>query len=294
VTTLCTETTSSNQSELDYRRIERAILFLEERFQEQPDLSDVARHVHLSDYHFQRLFTRWAGISPKRFVQFLTVEHAKVRLAASRSVLDATFDAGMSSPGRLHDLFVTLEAVTPGEFKQHGAGLTIEFGFHHSPFGKCLVAVTGRGICGLKFVEQGGEAGAVEELRARWPVAEMRERPAVTESVSRRVFGRADQDGKPLRLVVSGTNFQIKVWQALLRVPPGALTTYRDLAAQLGKPNAARAVGNAVAGNPIAFLIPCHRVIRESGALGGYRWGLTRKRAILGWEAAQAAWKKAA
>ena len=272
----------------DYSRVEKAILYLEENYHRQPELREVAQNLHLSEYHFQRLFRRWAGISPKRFVQFLTLEHAKRLLADSHSVLDATYDAGLSSPGRLHDLFVNLEAMTPGEFKAQGAGLDIRYGFHPSPFGECLLAVTERGICGLGFIAGGGRAGTLGDFQGRWPRARFEENPRLTHSYMARIFGGEKRDsGRPLTLLLHGTNFQIKVWEALLAIPMGRVTTYEALAASLGKAGAARAVGGAVGKNPIAFLIPCHRVIRKAGVMGDYHWGAARKKAMLAWEAAR-------
>ena len=272
----------------DYSRIERAILFLEENYHRQPELREVAQSVHLSEFHFQRLFRRWAGISPKRFIQFLTLEHAKRLLGGSHSVLDATYDAGLSSPGRLHDLFVNIEAMTPGEFKAQGAGLRISYGFHPSPFGECLLSVTDRGICGLGFIDAGGRAQILRDFRARWPEAHWEQNARLTEPYIRRIFGAEKQNGhRPITLVLHGTNFQIKVWEALLRIPMGSVVPYEDLAITVCSARAARAVGGAVGKNPIAFLIPCHRVIRKAGGIGGYHWGAARKRAMLAWEAAR-------
>jgi AraC family transcriptional regulator of adaptative response/methylated-DNA-[protein]-cysteine methyltransferase len=272
----------------DYARIERAILFLEENYHRQPELREVAENVNLSEFHFQRMFRRWAGISPKRFIQFLTLEHAKRLLGGSHSVLDATYDAGLSSPGRLHDLFVNIEAMTPGEFKAQGAGLRIAYGFHPTPFGECLLAVTGRGICGLGFVGSGGRASVLRDFRSRWPEAHWEEGTRLTQPYIRRIFGSENGNGdRPITLVLHGTNFQIKVWEALLKIPRGSVVPYEDLAVQVSRPQAARAVGGAVGKNPIAFLIPCHRVIRKAGGIGGYHWGTARKKAMLAWEAAQ-------
>ncbi|MGA2475075.1 MAG: bifunctional helix-turn-helix domain-containing protein/methylated-DNA--[protein]-cysteine S-methyltransferase [Terriglobia bacterium] len=272
----------------DYRRIEKAIQFLAENYHHQPSLDEVARNVNLSEYHFQRLFRRWAGISPKRFVQFLTLEHAKKVLEESRSVLDAAYDAGLSSPSRLHDLFVNVEAMTPGEFKAKGAGCKISYGYHPSPFGECLLAVTGRGICGLGFVGQGGRAQALEDFKRRWPAAEFQENPQKTRISIARIFSPKKRNGSnPVKLLLMGTNFQVKVWEALLRIPPGSMVCYEDLARQLGKPSAARAVGSAVGRNPISFLIPCHRAIHKMGITGDYHWGAARKKAMLAWEAAR-------
>lgn len=276
------------QQSLDYLRIAKAISFLQSNYTRQPDLQEVARSVHLSEYHFQRLFTRWAGISPKKFLQYLTLEHAKRALRESRSVLDATFDAGLSSPSRLHDLFVTIEAMTPGEFKQSGEGLTIHYGFHPTLFGECLLAVTGRGICGLSFVSEGKRTQVLRELRDRWTGATLREAHGTTQPFIDRLFFRPEKkQRKPLPLLLKGTNFQIKVWEALMRIPEGKVVSYEDLARAVGNPRASRAVGNAVGKNPIAYIIPCHRVIRRVGIIGNYHWGPERKKALLGWEWAQ-------
>ncbi|HSE06994.1 MAG TPA: methylated-DNA--[protein]-cysteine S-methyltransferase [Methylomirabilota bacterium] len=271
----------------DYERIARAIGYLQRHANEQPGLAAAARHVNLSEHHFQRLFTRWAGVSPKRFLQYLTLEHAKSRLAGERGVLDVAGAVGLSGPGRLHDLFVTLEAMTPGEYRAGGAGLAIRYGLHDSPFGAALIAVTARGICALRFVD--GPGPGVDQLRRDWPDAELRHDPAAIAPVSERLFRPlAPAPGRPLALLVKGTNFQVKVWRALLELPFATVATYGDIAGRIGAPGAARAVGTAVGANPVAWLIPCHRVIRESGALGGYRWGAERKAAMLGWEAAHA------
>ncbi len=272
----------------DYARIEKAILFLEENYHRQPELRQVAQSVHLSEFHFQRLFRRWAGISPKRFIQFLTLEHAKRLLEGLHSVLDATYDAGLSSPGRLHDLFVNIEAMTPGEFKAQGAGLRISYGFHPSPFGECLLAVTERGICGLGFVDAGGRVQILRDFQSRWPEAHWEENARLTLSYISRIFGgEKGNRNRPITLVLHGTNFQIKVWEALLRIPMGSVIPYEDLATRVCSARAARAVGGAVGKNPIAFLIPCHRVIRKAGGIGGYHWGAARKKAMLAWEAAR-------
>jgi AraC family transcriptional regulator of adaptative response/methylated-DNA-[protein]-cysteine methyltransferase len=272
----------------DYARIEQAIRYIEIHAKMQPDLQDVAAEVGLSEYHFQRLFTRWAGISPKRFLQFLTRENAKVMLTRSENILDTAFAAGLSSPGRLHDLFVQTEAVTPGEYKNRGLGINISFGFHPSPFGEGLLALTGRGICFLAFVD-GNRQNAFNVLRQNWPNANLIEDSFRTAAVMERIFSTI-QEGftDPLSLHLHGTNFQIKVWEALLRLQSGQVTSYQGLANLLHSPNSARAVGNAVAQNPIAFLIPCHRVLQKTGYFGNYRYGSIRKKAILAWEYAQA------
>ena len=269
----------------DYARIEQAIRYIETNADRQPDLNELAAQIGLSEYHFQRLFTRWAGISPKRFLQFLTREHAKALLARSGSLLEATYAAGLSGPGRLHDLFVQTEAVTPGEFKSKGAGVDIAYGFHPSPFGECLLALTGRGICFLAFVEK-DRSTALEQLRQAWPKAQLSESTSRTAPVVEQIFSPIPAGTIPLHL--RGTNFQIKVWEALLRLPSGQVTSYQALAEQIHSPGSARAVGNAVAHNPLAYLIPCHRVLQKTGHFGNYRYGPSRKKAILGWEMARA------
>ena len=269
----------------DYERVEAAIHYIETHHEEQPGLGDIARAAGLSEYHFQRLFSRWVGISPKRFLQFLTKEHAKTLIAGSDSLLDSTYDSGLSSPGRLHDLFVTCEAVTPGEYKKMGAGLDIRYGLHPSPFGECLLAVTERGICALSFVQEGDRRAPVADLERQWPQAAIRQDPQATAGLLEGVFGYPqDHPPAPLYLFVKGTNFQIKVWEALLKIPLGKAVTYEDIARHIGLPKASRAVGNAVGRNPIPFLIPCHRVIRKMGVFGYYGGGPARKKAMLGWE----------
>jgi AraC family transcriptional regulator of adaptative response/methylated-DNA-[protein]-cysteine methyltransferase len=267
----------------DYTVIESAIRYLEQNFRDQPELGDVARHVGLSEAHFQRLFRRWAGISPKRFLQFLTAEHARALLRDSRSVLDVSYAVGLSGGGRLHDLMLNVVAATPGEVKNGGLGMQIYYGFHPSPFGESLIAVTHRGLCSLAFVQNDNREHLLDELQSRWPHAELVESPAQTRSAARAVFG--DSSGE-LTLFLKGTNFQIRVWEALLRVPAGRAVTYEDVAFSIGQPTAVRAVGAAVGQNPIAFLIPCHRVLRKSGVFGEYHWGSTRKKALLAWESA--------
>lgn len=273
--------TPFTDSSRDYARIAEAIAFLGAHRREQPDLSALARHLRLSESHLQRLFTRWAGISPKRFLQSLTLDYARAQLDATHDLLNLSLDAGLSGPGRLHDLFVTLDAVSPGEAKSRGLGLTIRYGVHPTPFGDALIATTERGICKLHFQEDG--AAPEPLLHADWPCATLRVDRAATAPLIAAIFG-ACRPAAPLALWVKGSNFQFQVWRALLAIPPGRLTTYRTLAAGIGHPRAARAVGNAVAANPLAYLIPCHRVIRETGAPGGYRWGVVRKTAIQCWE----------
>jgi len=277
-----------SQQANDYQRIEQAIRFLEANYHTQPSLDEIASSVHLSKYHFQRLFKRWAGISPTQFLQYLTIEYAKQRLQESQSVLDAALDAGLSSPSRLHDLFVSFEAVTPGEYRQQGSGLDITYGFHDSPFGTCLVATTQRGICGLQFVEHHDSALVLQALHDRWPQARFAEKPDETQPLVDRVFAPVPADqSRPFHLLLKGTNFQVNVWQALLNIPRGGLASYGTVATYLGKPSASRAVASAIAHNPIGYLIPCHRVISSTGKIHGYQWGATRKKALLGWEASR-------
>ncbi len=274
-----------SQAAIDYERIEKAIAFLIDNFHSQPGLEEIAKKIHMSEYHFQRLFSRWVGISPKRFLQYLTKEHAKILLEKSINLLDVTYEAGLTSPGRLHDLFVTCEAVTPGEYKAKGKGLEIAYGDHATPFGECLLATTDRGICGLNFVQNQNRQAALSGLKSRWKNATLTEKPNTTRHIVDRVFNPlAEQNTTPLHLVLNGTNFQIKVWEALVRIPMGAVVSYEDVAAYIGMPKASRAVGNAVGSNPIPFVIPCHRVIRKTADFGNYGGGKARKLAILGWE----------
>jgi AraC family transcriptional regulator of adaptative response/methylated-DNA-[protein]-cysteine methyltransferase len=274
----------------DYERIEKAIVFIEAQLDRQPDLKAIAAHVGLSDFHFQRLFSRWVGISPKRFLQFLTKEHVKGLLSQSSSVLEAAFDAGLSGPGRLHDLFVACEAVTPGEFKSKGSGLTIAFGFHASPFGESLIACTERGICWLAFGRRDGRAGLLAELQRAWKNARLVEDPSGTKPLIARICDPSRwHRSNPIPVMVAGTNFQIKVWEALLRIPVGTVVAYEDIALYIGFPKAVRAVGSAVGKNPVSFVIPCHRVVRKSAEFGNYGGGPARKKAMLGWEATLAA-----
>jgi AraC family transcriptional regulator of adaptative response/methylated-DNA-[protein]-cysteine methyltransferase len=277
---------SPQQSAQDYARVEQAIRYLEAHFRQQPELGELAASAGLSEYHFQRLFTRWVGISPKRFLQYLTKEHAKRLLQKPVDLLEATYASGLSSPGRLHDLFVVTEAVTPGEFKTHGQGLSIRYGYHPTPFGECLMAVTGRGICHLAFVQNGREQ-ALEQLRAAWSEAELIRDDTATEPFMQQIFYPAGGRWESLPLLLRGTNFQIKVWEALLHIPSGSLVTYDQVAAAIGMPGAARAVGQAIGRNPLAVIIPCHRVIRKDGGFGDYRYGSARKKALLGWEIAR-------
>jgi AraC family transcriptional regulator of adaptative response/methylated-DNA-[protein]-cysteine methyltransferase len=275
-----------NERHRDYDRIERALTYLESHRDRRPRLEEVARHVGLSPFHLQRTFSRWVGISPKRFLQFLTVEHARQCLAETRSVLAAAVEAGLSSPGRLHDLMVTVDAVTPGEYKTGGDGLSIRYGTHPSPFGRCFIAATDRGVCWLAFPPDDG-SGCVADLADHFHQADLVDDPRESRCWRDRVFDAAAADHAPLPVLLSGTNFQLKVWEALLRLPEGHLCSYGDLAAAMGRPTATRAVASAVARNHIAYLIPCHRVIRSMGTVGQYRWGAVRKQALIGWEQAR-------
>ncbi len=267
----------------DYQRIEQSIHFLQANFDRQPDLDEVARQVYLSPFHFQRLFSEWAGISPKRFLQTLTADYLKSRLHETRNLLEAAELAGMSTSSRVHDLFVTLEAVTPQEYRSGGSGLEIHYGFGISPFGECLLATTARGLCWLAFVPAGKHETALAELQTAWPAARLQEdQPAITTLIQS-IF-QADGPDRRFHLLVKGTNFQVKVWNALLRIPPGGVASYQALAQAVGVPGAARSVGSAIGANHLAYLIPCHRVIRQSGIIGEYRWYGPKKAMLLGWE----------
>jgi len=279
--------TLNEQQAIDYQRIEKAIRFIEENFQQQPSLAQIADHVALSEFHFNRLFSRWAGTSPQRFMRFLTKEFAKERLAQTANLLDTTLEAGLSSTSRLHDLFVTYEAMTPAEFKNQGDGLTIHYGVHETPFGMCFIAVTTRGVMELRFLEEGGENSLLVSLQLEWPKAQWVFSSEITQPYIEQLFYSTSNRSEPITVLLKGTNFQIKVWEALLTIPKGHLVSYNDIAQKIGKPNAHRAVGTAIGSNRIAYLIPCHRVLQKVGGIGGYRWGITRKKAILGWEMSQ-------
>jgi AraC family transcriptional regulator, regulatory protein of adaptative response / methylated-DNA-[protein]-cysteine methyltransferase len=274
----------------DYERIARVIRYLDAHHREQPDLATLAGCAGLSPYHFHRLFSAWAGITPKDFLQCLTLTHVKRLLRQGESVLETALGAGLSGPGRLHDLCVTLEAASPGEWKVGGEGWTIVVGFAETPFGRCLIGESPRGLCHLSFVESGEEESALSKLQRAWPGARLKRHDAAARKFSGTVFERSPNESKRAwRVFVRGTAFQVRVWRALLAVRSGMLVTYGNLAAAIGRPLAARAVGSAVGKNPLAFLIPCHRVIRETGVLGGYRWDPVRKHAILAWENAERA-----
>ena len=272
----------------DYERVRAAIEFMTGRWRRQPEIEEIAAHVGLSASHFHHLFKRWAGLTPKAFLQALTLDHARALLRDSASVLDAAYEVGLSGPGRLHDLFIAHEAMTPGDFKRGGGGLSLSYGFHPSPFGEALAVVTPRGLAGLGWVDDGDRAAALADMVRRWPNAQFVADQAATAPYAHRAFDPAEwRQDRPLRLVLIGTDFELRVWETLLAIPLGRATTYSDIARKLGKPQAARAVGAAVGKNPICFVVPCHRVVGKSGELTGYHWGLTRKRAMLGWEAGQ-------
>jgi AraC family transcriptional regulator of adaptative response/methylated-DNA-[protein]-cysteine methyltransferase len=274
----------------DYDRVRRAIAFISRHWRRQPSLDEIAAEVGLSVSHFHHLFRRWAGITPKAFLQAVTLDRARQILRDSASVLDATYELGLSGPGRLHDLFVTHEAMTPGEFRSGGEGLTMAYGFHPSPFGTALVVAAPLGLAGLGFADPGEEASTLADMKRRWPKASFREDREGTAGLAARVFDPTRWSAEqPLNVVLIGTDFEVRVWRTLLKIPMGRATTYSDVASHIGSPNASRAVGAAVGKNPVSFVVPCHRVLGRSGALTGYHWGLTRKQAILGWEAARVA-----
>jgi len=270
----------------DYERVASVIRFLDQHHTDQPDLNELAAAAGLSPFHFHRLFSAWAGVTPKGFLQCLTLEHVKVLLRAGENVFDAAINAGLSGPGRLHDLCVTLEAASPGEMKNGGAGMQIDYGFTETPFGEALIAETERGICHLSFVQEQDRNAVRDLLSDEWPNAKLHRTDQRAAELSNKIFARRSQNEPHpnLRAFVRGTPFQLRVWRALLSVPSGSLTTYGRLSAAINQPGAARAVGSAVGANPISFVIPCHRVIRETGVLGNYGGGRIRKRAILGWE----------
>lgn len=271
----------------DYAKVEKAILFLESHFRSHPTLDEIAASVNLSKFHFQRLFKRWAGITPIQFMQFLTLDYAKEKLARSRSILDAAFDSGLSGTGRLHDLFVTFEAMTPGDYKKMGKGVTIEFGVHPSPFGFCIIGMTQKGICHLGFADTKSASNARNVLKLRWPCSSLNENPEITGPVVKQIFNRKnDPIARPFHLLLKGTNFQVNVWKALLKIPRGHLVCYQDIADCSGRPDALRATATAIGANPVGYLIPCHRVISKSGNVHNYRWGTARKKALLISEAA--------
>jgi AraC family transcriptional regulator, regulatory protein of adaptative response / methylated-DNA-[protein]-cysteine methyltransferase len=272
----------------DYDVVRAVIEKISLDYRNQPSLEELAAEVGDTPTGLQKLFTRWAGLSPKSFLQAVTLDHARRLLDQGMPLLDAAYEVGMSGPGRLHDLFVTHEAMSPGDYKSRGAGLTIRYGWHISPFGIALVMATDRGLAGLAFCDPGGERATFEDMTSRWPNASYIEDMAATAPYAARIFEPAKWRGEePLRVVLIGTDFQVRVWEALLKIPMGRARTYSSIAAEIGAPQASRAVGAAIGANPVSFVVPCHRALGKSGALTGYHWGLTRKRAILGWEAGQ-------
>ncbi|MBP1871383.1 Bifunctional transcriptional activator/DNA repair enzyme Ada [Ensifer adhaerens] len=286
-TTLPTDITPGGT---DYDTVRSVIEMLTEEYREQPSLDAIAQRLKQSPTQLQKVFTRWAGLSPKAFLQAVTLDHAKRLLRQEdMPLLETSIEVGLSGPSRLHDLFVTHEAMSPGEWKARGAGLVIRYGYHPSPFGTALVMITDRGLAGLAFADGGGEQESFEDMARRWPNAAYVEDSAATAQYAARIFDPERWcDDQPLRIFLIGTDFQIRVWQALLKIPLGRATTYSTIAGEIGQPTASRAVGAAVGANPISFVVPCHRAVGKSGALTGYHWGLTRKRAILGWEAGKA------
>jgi AraC family transcriptional regulator of adaptative response/methylated-DNA-[protein]-cysteine methyltransferase len=274
----------------DYGVVRRAIAHIRTNWREQPEVDAIAHAAGVNPTELHHLFRRWCGLTPKAFLQALTLEQARKLLRDSASVLDATYEVGLSGPGRLHDLFVTHEAMSPGEWKSGGEGLTIAYGFHPSPFGTALVMATPRGLCGLGLADAGKERSALKDMKSRWPNAAFVENAALTAPLAQRIFDPTYwRPDRPLRVVFIGTDFEVRVWETLLKIPMGRYSTYSDIASKVGSPKGARAVGAAVGKNPVCFVVPCHRVIGKSGDITGYHWGLTRKRAILGWEAGKVA-----
>ena len=274
----------------DYEVVRRAIGHIRGHWREQPEIEAIAEAAGVTPTELHHLFRRWAGLTPKAFLQALTIDGARRLLRESASVLDASYEVGLSGPGRLHDLFVTHESMSPGEWKSGGEGLRVSYGIHPSPFGAALVMATERGLAGLAFADAGGEAAALADMKARWPKARFAEDKARTGAIAQRIFDPAQwRAQEPLRVVLIGTDWEVRVWEALLEIPFGRLATYSGIAGKVCTPAAARAVGAAIGKNPIAFVVPCHRVIGKAGALTGYHWGMTRKRAMLGWEAGRIA-----
>jgi AraC family transcriptional regulator of adaptative response/methylated-DNA-[protein]-cysteine methyltransferase len=269
-----------------YEKIEKAIRFINENIRTQPSLDEIANVVNLSPFHFQRLFRQWVGITPKRFLQFLTIDHAK-QLLQDSSVFDVSLEIGLSSQSRLHDHFVSLEATTPGQFKNKGQDMNIEYGISHCPFGIVFIAATDRGICQLSFTNKDNYCDVFETLQHAWPNANILENHSRIESLSKKIFNVQNGISEKFHLLVQGSNFQVKVWESLLRIPTGMAFSYQQVAHSIDMPSSSRAVANAIAKNPIGYLIPCHRVIRNTGVIGGYRWGSERKQALIAWESAK-------
>ena len=274
-----------DQNQIDYERIEKAIHFICDHFKEQPSLETIAKAVHISPYHFHRMFSQWAGVSPKKFMQYISLDYAKYLLKERVALMDAAYETGLSGTGRLHDLFVTIEGMTPGEFKNGGADLKINYCFAESPFGKLIVASTHKGVCHMFFEED--EDKALNDLQIRFPNASFHQITDTFQQAALFIFQKDWKQLDQIKLHLAGTSFQLKVWESLLKIPMGRLSTYGDIAQSIDKPKASRAVGTAIGNNPVAFLIPCHRVIQGSGNIGGYMWGPTKKTAIIGWEAAK-------
>ncbi|MCK4880745.1 MAG: methylated-DNA--[protein]-cysteine S-methyltransferase [Bacteroidales bacterium] len=272
-----------NQADLDYRRIESAIHYIREHHTSQPSLEEIAAHVNMSPYHFQRLFTRWAGISPKKFLQYLTLQYAREQLREDLSLSEIAFEAGLSGTGRLHDLFINMEGMTPGQYRRSGRGINIHYGFHHGPFGKYILAISSeQRICALEFTDDEEEASTA--LHHQWSESELKYNPRFTGPMAEGLFSL--KPTRPLNLLVKGTPFQLKVWEALLKIPFGELVSYQTVSEHINNPRGLQATGGAIGKNTVAFLIPCHRVVRKTGEINGYRWGLERKTALIGWEAA--------
>ena len=270
---------------IDYYRVAEAIEYLTDNFKSQPDLNDVARQVHLSPSHFQRIFTEWAGVSPKKFMQYLSLDYLRERIFDTQNLNQAADLVGFSTQSRVYDLFVSIEGVTPNEYKTFGQGLEIQYGFHQTPFGECFIALTEKGICALSFVDETNKEQTFQAFMDKWQAAKLVLNTVYTEGVVQKVFDPTATD--KIHVWVQGTNFQLKVWEALLKIPQGSVSTYQKIADNIENPKAVRAVGTAIGSNPIAFLIPCHRVIKSTGIIGEYHWGSTRKKAILGWEMAK-------
>lgn len=276
----------NDQGKTNFKRIEEAISYISNHFKKQPGLEEIAEKIHLSPFHFQKLFTDWAGVSPKKFLQYISVEYAKSMLKEKQSTLfDAAFETGLSGASRLHDLFIKIEGMTPGEYKNGGENLSINYSYAESPFGNLLVASTAKGICYMAFIDN--EKEALENLQHRFPQASYKQMLDMIQQNALYIFSHDWNKLDQIKLHLRGTNFQVKVWETLLKIPMGKLSTYGNIAAQIKNPNASRAVGSAIGSNPVAYLIPCHRVIQSTGAIGGYMWGSLRKTAIIGWESAK-------
>ena len=273
------------QLHIDYSRIEKAIAYINHNFREQPSLEEISTAVNMSPFHFQRLFSEWAGVSPKKFLQYVSLRYAKHLLQRNTTLMNVSNEIGLSSSSRLHDLFINIEGMTPGEFKNGGAGLTINYSFRESPFGNIIIASTNKGVCYIHF--QNNESVALRDLKACFPSAVYHQAEDKYQKDALLIFQKNGGQTDPIKLHLRGTRFQIKVWESFLKIPTGGLSTYGDIAKKIGNPKAARAVGTAIGANPIAFLIPCHRVIQSNGKFGGYMWGAEKKMAIIGWEAAK-------